>query len=180
MNKWYAWMSGSAVLTLAVALLVTTMTAPTGWAQQGDGATIKVGTYNPQQVFDRYPDREAMMNQMQELQGQMQDASQQGDQQQMAQLQQQMQQAQNEAIQKFQRDVEEAVPAVAQEREIDLVVTEVVYQADRVEAEDITDDVIEQLGGEPAPQQQPMLPQQGQGQGSQGQGQQGEGQQPQQ
>lgn len=156
----YARITGGIATAAAVAVVALAVASSQGWAQAGAGeAEIKVGTYNPEQVFNAYPERERMMQQMQELQGQMQQAQQEQDQQRMMELQQQAQQQQTQAIEQFQADVEAALPNVADEAELDLVAVEVTWVRDGVESQDITTEVIEELGGEAeAAQPQFMVP----------------------
>lgn len=163
MQPRYAQITSGAVVAAAIAALTLSMISAQGWAQGGadEGADtrIRVGTYDPQQVFNAYPGREQMMNQISEIQAQMQQAQQQQDEQRMIELQQRMQQQRNEAIQRFQSDVEQTLPVVAEDTDIDLVAVEVVFTRPGVETRDITSQVIEALGGDPEPAQpQFMVP----------------------
>lgn len=150
---------GAAVVVTALLALAVIDAGPRSWAQAEPGAdaTFRVGTYDPQQVFNAYPGRERMMNQITELQGEMQQAQQEEDEQRLIELQQQMQQQRDEAIEQFQVDVERTLPTVADEAELHLVAIDVVYTRDGVEREDITHAVIEELGGDPEPTQPQFL-----------------------
>lgn len=147
----YVRMTGGALAAVAIAALGLSVATTQGWAQDEAEAEISVGTYDPEQVFNAYPDRQEMMDQITELQGQMQQAQQQQDQERMMQLQQQAQQYQTEAIEKFQGDVEAALPGVAEAHGLDLVAIEVSWSRDGVGTEDVTTELIEELGGDPEP-----------------------------
>lgn len=151
--------TGGLAIAVAIAALGLTAISSQGWAQQGGEAEaqVRVGTYNPEQVFNAYPERERLMSQLTELQGQMQRAQQEQDQQQMMQLQQQMQQRQQEAIEQFENDVAATLPDVADEAQLDLVAIEVVWNREGVQSQDVTDEIIEGFGGEPVPQQPQFL-----------------------
>lgn len=161
MNSRVLRITGGATVVVALLLLAVLDAAPRSWAQDQPGpeATFRVGTYDPQQVFNAYPGREQMMNQITEIQGEMQQAQEQQDEQRLIELQQQMQQQRDEAIEQFQLDVERTLPTVADEAQLHLIAIDVVYTRDGVEREDITHAVIEELGGDPEPTQpQFMVP----------------------
>lgn len=109
-------------------------------ANAADG--LKVGTYNPQDAFEQYPARGEMMREMQAAQQKIQEAQQQGDQQTLMQLQQEIQQLQQETIQAFYKDVEEALPEIADKQGVKVVAMEVVYTSEDVESSDLTEQVV--------------------------------------
>ena len=153
MKRGYARITGGAMIAIAIAALGVVVVGSQGWAQDEAEAEISVGTYDPQLVFNAYPGREQLMEQITEIYSQMQQAQQDQDQQRLMQLQEQMQQQRIEAIEQFQADVEQTLPAVAEASNIDLVAIDVVYSREGVHTRDITTLVIEELGGDPAPQQ---------------------------
>ncbi|MEX0744422.1 MAG: hypothetical protein WD118_02370 [Phycisphaeraceae bacterium] len=166
------------LVAVALAAGAAVLTTPSvGQAQQGEGGEVRIGTYQPEQVFSSFHGREALMQDFQELQMQAQQAQQQGDQEQLMQLQQQLQQAQQEIIGTFESAVEEAMPEVAEQAGVQVVAIEVVYTAEGIESQDVTTELIEKINeGHEAPE--PIVPNMGgQGQGQQDQGQQqGQGQ----
>lgn len=105
-----------------------------GQAQQGQqGQGLKVGTYEPQEVFRTYHRTAAFQQEMQQMQQQA--AS---DPQAALQMQQQAQQRQQQLIQQFQQDVDRAMPEVAREAGVQVIAAQVVYQDPSVQVEDLT------------------------------------------
>ncbi len=138
---------GAVVGIAMVALLVTAQLPALAQvpAQDGPGAqaepsrqTMKVGTYSPEKAFEAHPAQKEMMEALRTAQTQMQKAQQEEDQQKMQQIQQQYAQARQQAVEKFQQDVSEALPAAAKAAGVKVVAMEVVYKADDVKAIDIT------------------------------------------
>ncbi len=119
-------------------------------------AEITVGMLDLQQAFQTYPGSREMIQRLRDLQGQAQQAQQQGDQEQLIKLQMTMQQEQRQFVDKFQKDVDDAMPKVAEDSGVDLIVRTggIVYQKKSVATKDVTDAVIEALGGEPMTQPQ--------------------------
>ncbi len=124
--------------------------------QQAQGIT-RVGTFDIEQVFQTYPGREDMMEAQQEAQPQMAEAQQEGDHQKMQEIQQQLQQKQQEVIDTFHDDVEAELPDIADDANVQVIAVEVEWTADGIDTTDVTDDVVEALGGEVV-EEEPMLP----------------------
>lgn len=166
-SKWY-----KIALALAVVLGLVVSFVHQAGAQQIElpeeaeqaeqEATLKVGTYNPEAVFQSHPGHARLMNAVQEAQQQLEGA----DQQTRAQLQQQISQQQAEIVQQFQSDVQEALPEAAEAAGVKVVAVEIAYTAEDVETVDVSQQLIETFeeaaaeGGEgpPRPQQAPQMP----------------------
>jgi hypothetical protein len=154
---------------------------------QDSSEQVVVGTFDQQEAIKPYRDalRAAQQKIRQNMQQQMQGGGQgnQGNRRQaMQQAQQKMQQESQRIRERYQGDLEEVMPKVADAAGVDVIVPQVSYKRDSVQTKDITEQVIAQLE-EVAPKTQPqqpqgMMPGAGQGQGG-GQGQgagQGQGQ----
>ena len=133
-----------------------------GASAQEKAAPLRVGTYQPQEVFSNSGPGKALMEQMEQMQSQMQQAQESGDQQKLMQIQMQAQQQQQDAVQAFQQAVQQAVPSVAEDQGVQVVAVEVTYTAPGVETQDLTPKLIEQVqqieNGEATPQQQNQAP----------------------
>lgn len=153
---------GLAAVALAAGAVVMTTPTP-GQAQAApEGEQVRVGTYEPEQVFGAYHGREAFMQQFQELQIEAQTAQQEGDQEQMMAIQQRLQEAQQEVIETFQNEVEQAMPDVAEKAGVQIVAVEVVYRAPNVETQNVTAEVIEKINeGHDVQQPEPIVPDMG-------------------
>jgi Skp family chaperone for outer membrane proteins len=145
-------------------------TAGEGEGKKAEHASVKVGTYNPREVFSQYPGRQAMMQSMKDVQGKMQKARKDGNQEKVMQLQKKMRAQRKKAIDKFQGEVDKTLPKVAKKEGLDLVVVDVVYKADKVATKDITDAVIKEMGGTPQKKKNPMQQMQQKKGGGKGQG----------
>lgn len=99
---------------------------------------LQVGTYDPEAVFQKHPDREELMEALNTAQTRMQEAQQEEDHMKMQQIQQQFEQARERVIQKFQEDINRALPKVAKAAGVKVVVREIVYKADDVKDMDLT------------------------------------------
>jgi len=126
----------AAVVALAAGLLVVSASAQQQGAANQSGVTV--GTYEPQQLFNQHPDTQALMQELQGMQQQMQQAQQQGNREKLTQLQQQMQQKQQQAIEKFQNELQQTAVDVAGEQGIDVVAVQIIHTADEVQVQDMT------------------------------------------
>ena len=119
-----------------------------------DHSEMRIGTYEPERAFQSYHGMQEFSMRMQELQQEAQQAQQQGDQQRMMQIQQEMERLQNEVVDQFHNDVERVTPKVAEEAELHIIATEIVYSADELEdPKDVTDKVIRKLNEDAEPEQ---------------------------
>ncbi len=141
---------------VAIAALAITLVQPDARADQHAEGITQVGTYNIEQVFQTYPGRQELMEAFQEAQPQMAEAQQEGDHQKMQQIQEQLQQKQQEVIDKFHDDVEEQLPGIAGEANVQVVALEIAWAAEGIDTVDLTEQVVEALGGEV--EEEPMLP----------------------
>lgn len=114
-------------------------------AEQDPEDLIKVGTFDLQAVFQEHPAQGELLGAFQESQGKMQEAQQAGDHGRLQALQQEFEQKRQEVIEAFKRDVDEALPGVAEESDVVLVAQEVNYVADNVRKVDITRDLLAEL-----------------------------------
>ncbi len=117
-----------------------------GPAAQGDAhggeapaAAVRIGVFNAEAVFNRYPGQQQLQAQAQQMQAEMQQAAQAQDQAQMQQIHARMQQLQQEAVDGFFAAVRAALPQVARESGVSAVVQGVEYRADGVEEVDVTE-----------------------------------------
>lgn len=160
-------LSGTAVIAaMAVALGVTM--AP---ADEQDATTanqIRVGTYDPETVFEQSPALGEIMALRDRLMAEAQRAQAEGDQARLMQLQQEMQEGQMRIITQFQADIEQAVPEIAREKGLKIVAVDITYIAPEYgEPEDITQEVAEKINedAEESPQREgadPFAPAPGQ------------------
>lgn len=149
------------ILVAVAAILAGAITvAWTGRANAQDvdtrKATVRVGVYNQEQVFQQYPAREELLKVYESAQADIQKAQQEGNQQRVQQLQQELQVKQQQIIQQFENDVEEALPDVAREANVHVVALEVVYTAEGVNTKDLTAEIAEGIGGEPEQVESPL------------------------
>lgn len=105
----------------------------------------RVGTYDPQAVFQAHPAQEKLMQEIQTAQTEMQEAQQDNDQEKMQTVQQQFEQKRRQIVQEFEKDIEEALPQAAEAAGVKVIALEVVYTADDVQAEDLTQPLIQEL-----------------------------------
>ncbi len=124
-------------LVLGAVVLIGPQTEAQAQQQAVDPA-MKVGVYDQQALFDEYPGSEELMQYYQQIQPQMQEAQQAGDQQKMQQLQQATEQKRKEVIANFQNAVKQALPEVASNVGIKVVAIQVVYAADDVQTTNLT------------------------------------------
>lgn len=110
---------------------------------------LRLGTYLPQRAFEQFHGMQDFNDRVQRIQQQMQEAQQEGDQQRMTQLQQEIQQLQNQIVEQFHAEVEEVMPAVADDAGVELVAIEIAYAGDQFDKpKDITDKLIDKLNEE--------------------------------
>lgn len=115
----------------------------------------QVGVVQSDLVFQSYQGAADYQQQSQTLQQEFGEAQQQGDQQKMQEIQSRYAQMQMDLQQKFDNDLKKAAEKVADNKEVDFIVTEVIYQTDKVTEVDLTNDLIEEMnGGEDAQQPQ--------------------------
>jgi len=114
-------------------------------AQQAEhtDAERRVGVVQVQQLYESYPGTERFNQQVQAIQQEFAQAQQAGDQQRLQELQGRYAQLQQELSANFQSDLREASRTLAQERQVKLIVSEVIYQDDGFEEVDLTGDMIE-------------------------------------
>lgn len=99
---------------------------------------LKIGTYNPQAVFDQHPLKDKLMKQYGTIQKATQKAQKEGDQQKVMKLQQQFEQQRNQIIEKFHSDVDKAIPAIAKKNGIKVIALEISYTADDIATKNVT------------------------------------------
>jgi cell fate (sporulation/competence/biofilm development) regulator YlbF (YheA/YmcA/DUF963 family) len=143
-------LGGLGALALIGAAASMSVGSATALDHHGDDTNkIRIGTFQPQTAFESYHGAAAMNERMMELQQQMQEAQQQGDQQALMDAQMRMQQLQNEVIEQFYADLEEAMPDVAKEANVKIVAVDVVYTDDSIgEAKDITEHIVKHLNND--------------------------------
>ncbi len=144
-------------LAFVLAVFVVTNDTPVQ-AQQSQEAAIQVGTYNAQDAFEQHPAQAGLKESMASLQGAMQEAQEEGDNQRMQQLQQQFEQERTQAVEQFHQDVEAAVPEAADKAGVQVVAEQVIYTADNIETKDITADVVDAFPSGSTGQPEPAQP----------------------
>ncbi len=105
-------------------------------------AVMAVGVYQPQAVFNEHPVREEMIGELERVQLQMQQAQQAGDTQRIMELQSEMEQKQQRVIERFQQDMDQVMPRVAEQAGVKVVAVQIAYVADDVQTKDVTRQVI--------------------------------------
>ncbi len=99
-----------------------------GEAPPAAGA-VRIGVFDAEAVFNRYPGQQQLQAQAQQMQGEMQEAAQAQDQARMQQIHARLQQMQQEAVDGFFAAVRNALPQVAREARVSAVVQGVEYRA---------------------------------------------------
>ena len=135
------------LVSSAIAILVLSAGLVLGPAlhAQDDGAKIVVGTYKAQEVAQAVNFQENLRQQIQGLQGRMQQAQQSGDQAAMQQIQNEARQMQQDATQKLLDRINSVMPQVAEATGAQVIATEVSYAAPGVSTKDVTQAVIDAL-----------------------------------
>ena len=110
--------------------------------------STEIGVVEREVVFQNYAGAEKFRAQSQDLQQQFTKAQQQGDQQKLREIQARFTQLQTELQQKFERDLGDAAAKLADEKDLDFVVAEVVYQSDAVSEVDLTETLIEKINAD--------------------------------
>lgn len=152
--------TGGVGLLLATAMALGLAMAPAmddeTQAQQAENNGIRIGTFDPERVFQQYHGINELIALSQRLQAEAQQAQMQGNQQRLMELQMEMQEGQMRVINQFQEDVQRLVPDIARENDIKIVAVEITYIADEYgEPEDISRKLVEKLNAE-APQTEGM------------------------
>lgn len=106
--------------------------------EQADNATLKVGVYDAQALFQQSPDGKELMEYYENLQQEIQKAQQAGDQMKIQQLQQEAEKKRTEVVENFHKSVDEILPDVADDAGIKVVAVQVIYTADEVQTENLT------------------------------------------
>lgn len=108
-------------------------------------AILHVGTYDPQTTFEQHPGFAKLMETVGTMQADAQQAQMEGDEQKMQQLQMQFEQQRLQVMEKFQQDLNEALPQAAEAANVQIIVTEVAYSAGNVKTTDVTAQLVEIL-----------------------------------
>jgi len=141
---------------VAIAAMLGVLAAqPMVKAQDDGAASIVAGSYNPQSIAQQIGLEQQLMAEMGGLQQRMMEAQQNGDQDAMQQIQIEAQQIQEDIVGKFETDMEAAMPEVAAEAGVQMIAIEISWTAPGVETKDITQDIVDALGGPAAPQAPP-------------------------
>lgn len=128
---------------------------PDGEASSTDAARdeadgLRVGTYNPQMAFTRYHGMEAYNEFLASLEEEAMQAQQSGDQQKLIELQQRVQRRQNEIVEAFEAELDEALPRVAKDAGVRLIVVDVAFKDDTIRETDLTQQIIELVNADVA------------------------------
>lgn len=165
--------AGASLLVAAAVLGGTVMVqddADTAQQPQAEQTSdVRLGTFDPQAVFQQSYGFNELMELSQRLQAEAQQAQSEGDQERLMELNQEMQQGQERIINQFQEEIDRIVPEVARENDFDIIALEVVYVQENIgEAEDITEEVVTAINADapesteefapPAPAPQPSAP----------------------
>lgn len=112
---------------------------------RAQNASTQIGIIQSDLIIQEYKGVEDFQEQSLTLQQDFAQAQQQGDQQKMQQIQDQFAQMQAQFQQQFDNDLKEAARKVARDKELDFIVSEVIYQSDKVTEVDLTADLIETI-----------------------------------
>ncbi len=129
------------MIALFSAALVLTGAAAMQDAQSDE--QNRVGIVQVQEVFDAYPGLDDFNRQVQPLQQEFAQAQQAGDQERLQELQARYAQMQQELNAKFESHLKEASREIAKEREVKLIVSEVIYQENGFEEVELTGDLVD-------------------------------------
>lgn len=151
-------LSGSALLA-AVAIALGVTIAPVHSDDDTNGETTKrIGTYDPEMVFQQYHGLQELIALSQRLEGEAQQAQMEGNQQRLQELQMEMQEGQMRIINQFHQDVQRVMPELADRHELDIVAVEVIYASNEYgDPEDISQQLAERLA-EDAPETDEIPP----------------------
>lgn len=119
---------------------------------------MAVGTYQPQQIAEQIGLQDEMQRTIQGLQERLNAAQQQGDQAAMQQIQVEAQQVQQDIVSKFERDLNAAMPAVAEETGVQIIAVDVAYTAPDIRTQDVTGPLVEKLRPDNASEPGLLLP----------------------
>ncbi len=163
-RKFVIGISVTAGLAMAAIALAGQLTAqaqvPPGDAPPAEPAerasAVKVGTYNPEKVFEAHPAQAELMDALRTAQNQMQQGER-GEEAQQAQAQ--YEQARQQAIQRFQEDVSKAIPQIAEAAGVKVVAVQVVYKAADVKTVDITPHLVRTFAEDKEDKQPSRAPQ---------------------
>ncbi len=148
-------------VTTAIAMFAGLLSAQAQDAPEKPQSALHVGTYDLQAAFQQHPAQKELEKASQAAQAQMQAAQQEGDQRKVQQIQQQFEQTRGQVVDKFHRDVNEAMPTAAKSADVKVAAAEVSYTAREVETKDITPQLIAAFDRpqEDAPADAPEKPQ---------------------
>ncbi len=119
-----------------------------GWLDHHEADNVRVGTFEAQVAFESYHRTQDFLGEMEEYQRRAMEAQQNQDQQTLQEIQMEVSQREQELMQHFEDDLEAASSVVADSESVSLIVSEVLYKADDVEAVDLTDELVNSINSE--------------------------------
>lgn len=143
----------TAVLTLVAA---SALLASPALAQEAP----RLGVYNPQQVLANFGPHDEFQKTVRDIQVQAQGQGEQIGQQAIMELQQEIESARNDLLQRYDAALNEVLPDVARQHELDVVVVEVAYVSGDIEPVDLTDELARAVNDTEAADTSTALPQQ--------------------
>ncbi|MBX3176946.1 MAG: OmpH family outer membrane protein [Candidatus Hydrogenedentes bacterium] len=144
------------ILTGVCGAALAALLGSQGTTRAAEGFAI--GTFEPGRIAEATGLQQRLSEQIGGLQQRMQQAQQEGDQEQMQQIQSEAQAMQQKAVAEFEASIDKALPAVAEEAGLKLIAVEVSYMAPDITSKDVTDEVIEEMGGAVAAAPELSLP----------------------
>jgi len=115
-------------------------------AQNADAPRLGVVDLN--QAYSAYPGQQRFNQEMQKLQQEFAQAQQTGNRQKLTELQQRAQQMQQDLATKFESDINKVARQVAKNNNVEILVSDVIYQADAVTEVDLTDEIVDAMNGD--------------------------------
>lgn len=128
---------------LAALFSLALLFAPAAAAQDAP----RLGVYDTQRVLQAFGPYAEYQQKVRDLQARARQQGQGLDQETLMKMRQQMNAARNELLQEYQRAVNDALPGVARQNDLQVVAVEVAYTSDNVETVDVTGDLVEALNG---------------------------------
>jgi Skp family chaperone for outer membrane proteins len=127
-----------ALLIVALAMSLATVAAPAASENAAAKDKIRVGVFEPNQVFRKYKGRPQMMSQMRRLQQQARQAQQSGNRRAAQRARGQMQQQRRRAMSQYRQYLQKAAKRVAEDQNLTVVTRKVNYASGRIDQRDVT------------------------------------------
>ena len=114
-------------------------------------ADAMIGTYDTQIAFQKYPLQETLMEKVTSLRVSIQEAEDEGNYEKVQQLRQKYEEERIRILEKFQKDIRDALPEVAEDTGVKVIAVEFAYIDEDVKTVDITPHLVEAFANEDKP-----------------------------